>query len=80
MKVVITYCTQWNYQPKASRAEEEIKSNFPHADILLIRGSGGIFDVEVDGTIVFSKARKIGTDTVRFPENGELTKLIQAMG
>lgn len=78
MKVVINYCTQWNYQPKASRVEEEIKSNFSDADVLLVGGSGGVFDVEVDGKMVFSKEKLIGTDTKRFPEDGELTKLIKA--
>ncbi len=42
------------------------------ADVELIRGDGGIFDVEVDGQLVFSK-KKVG----RFPNPGEVVKLIR---
>lgn len=39
----------------------------------LIEGSHGIFDVTVDGKVVFSK------DAVgRFPKAGEVSKLLQA--
>lgn len=38
----------------------------------LIEGSRGIFDVTVDGKLVYSKAR-----THKFPERGEVTRLIQ---
>ncbi len=37
----------------------------------LIRGSGGIFDVRLDGALVFSK-RAVG----RFPEPGEVAGLL----
>ncbi len=42
-------------------------------DAELVRGSGGIFDVAVDGQIVFSK--KLAG---RFPEVDEALKLIEA--
>ena len=38
----------------------------------LIEGKGGIFDVKVDGKLVYSKHQ-----TGRFPESGEVLKLIQ---
>ena len=38
----------------------------------LIKGSGGIFDVVVDGKRVFSKH-----ETGRFPDPGEVTRLIR---
>ena len=41
----------------------------------LIRGGGGIFDVKVDGELVFSKHR-VG----RFPEDGEVPKAIRRRG
>ena len=37
----------------------------------LIEGKGGIFDVEVDGKLIFSK-KKVG----RFPEKGEIFALL----
>jgi len=38
----------------------------------LIAGGGGIFDVVVDGDMVFSKHQ-----TGRFPEPGEIVKMIK---
>jgi len=42
------------------------------ADVTLKAGSGGIFDVEFQGEMVFSKH-----DQGRFPENEEIVKLLQ---
>lgn len=44
-------------------------------DAELIRGGGGIFDVAVDGVVVYSKAQ-----TGRFPSPGEVPKAIAARG
>jgi predicted Rdx family selenoprotein len=52
--------------------EAEIKGSFD-AEVVLERGSGGVFDVLVDRELVYSKAR-----TSRFPRSGEITKLIRA--
>ena len=38
----------------------------------LIEGAGGIFDVKVDGKLVYSKHQ-----TGRFPDSGEVLKLIK---
>jgi selenoprotein W-related protein len=38
----------------------------------LIEGAGGIFDVKVDGKPIYSKHQ-----TGRFPESGEVLKLIK---
>ena len=38
----------------------------------LIKGGGGIFDVKVDGNLVYSKHQ-----AGRFPEPGEVLKLIK---
>ena len=37
-----------------------------------MKGSGGVFDVVVDGTLVYSKG-----ETGRFPEEGEVTGLLK---
>ncbi|MCJ7603470.1 MAG: Rdx family protein [Desulfobulbaceae bacterium] len=44
------------------------------AEVELIAGSGGVFDVVADGRNIFSKAA-----AGRFPENGEIVKLIEAL-
>ena len=41
----------------------------------LIEGDKGIFDVVVDGNLIFSKF-----DVDRFPDDGEVMKLLSALG
>jgi len=53
--------------------EAELKEKFT-ANIRLIPSSGGVFEVEADGNLLFSKKR-LG----RFPEEGEITGLVQEM-
>ena len=69
MKAKITYCVMWNYLPDAERVSDELKSKGIKVD--LIKGSNGVFDVEIDGKLVYSKR-----NTGRFPNPGELTFLI----
>ncbi|HEY6221959.1 MAG TPA: Rdx family protein, partial [Candidatus Eisenbacteria bacterium] len=38
----------------------------------LLPGGGGVFDVSVDGKIIFSK-KSVG----RFPEEGEIVRMLQ---
>jgi selT/selW/selH-like putative selenoprotein len=52
--------------------EQEIKSRFPKAEIVLKKGGKGIFDVKRDGTLIFSKYQ-----TGRFPNEGEINLLLQ---
>lgn len=51
----------------------ELKQEFG-ADARLVKGGGGIFDVEVDGKMVFSKHGEGN----RFPEDGEVVQRIRA--
>jgi len=41
------------------------------AEVKLVAGSGGVFDVRCDGRLVFSKSR-----TGRFPAVGEIIQLL----
>lgn len=77
MKFTITYCIQWNFLPQASRAEEEIKSVDSDAEVLRIPSIGGVFTVEVDGKLIYSKKEDVGTSENRFPEAGELLRLLK---
>lgn len=49
-----------------------MKEGLGVADVKLIQGTGGVFDVRADGKLVFSKA-----ETGRFPEPGEVLKLVK---
>ncbi|MBI5025494.1 MAG: hypothetical protein HZC12_01965 [Nitrospirae bacterium] len=52
---------------------EEIKDELG-VDATLIEGSGGVFDVTVDGKLIFSKFTLF-----RFPDAGEVSRLIKQM-
>ncbi len=70
MKISIEYCTKWNYEPRASSLGELLKNKYG-ADIQLIASDGGVFEIVVDGTLLYSK-KKLN----RFPEEGEVEGLI----
>tara|TARA_A100001234_G_scaffold189180_1_gene174683 strand:+ start:4111 stop:4302 length:192 start_codon:yes stop_codon:yes gene_type:complete len=57
--------------PKASSLEVELKNNFPQADISLISSGGGVFEISLNSNLIFSKKA-----LNRFPEDGEIKKLI----
>ena len=42
------------------------------AQVKLVESAGGVFDVTVDGKLVYSKNK-----TGRFPDEGEVTELVQ---
>jgi predicted Rdx family selenoprotein len=54
--------------------EAELKADYPGSEITLVRGSGGIFNVKCDGTLIYSKQ---GTAGQRFPNSGEVSALIK---
>ena len=71
MKLSIEYCSAWNYLPQASSLETELKQNFPNMEISLISSGGGVFEIVLDGKLIFSK-KAIN----RFPEKGEILRII----
>ena len=71
MKLSIEYCSAWNYLPQASSLEDELKQNFPNMEISLISSGGGVFEIVLDGKLIFSK-KAIN----RFPEKGEVLRII----
>lgn len=52
---------------------DELKKNLG-ADIELIAGSNGVFDVAVDGKMIYSKS-----DKGRFPQVDEIISLIKGL-
>ena len=72
MNISIEYCNMWNYLPRASSLEVELKSKFDHVNIELISSGGGVFEVTLDNILIFSKKA-----LERFPEQGEVEKLIR---
>ena len=72
MNLSIEYCTQWNYLPRASSLEAELKSKFPGVETELISSGGGVFEIMLNGDLIFSKKAK-----GRFPDDGEVASLIK---
>ncbi len=58
--------------PEASRLAAAIRQD-THLGATLIEGGGGVFDVTIDGELVFSKRR-----VHRFPEAREIVAAIRA--
>jgi selenoprotein W-related protein len=54
--------------------EVEVKANYPNAKIQLIQGGGGIFDVNINGKLIYSKRNM---ESPRFPNEGEISKIIK---
>jgi selT/selW/selH-like putative selenoprotein len=52
----------------------ELKQAYPEADMRLVESSGGLFEVSVDGKLVFSKKA-----TKRHAEPGEVLKAIERL-
>ena len=69
LKISIEYCAVWNYEPRALRVRERL-GELIQADINLVAGGGGVFDITVDGQLVFSKKSE-----GRFPTDDDLQSL-----
>ncbi|MEA2080789.1 MAG: SelT/SelW/SelH family protein [Pseudomonadota bacterium] len=73
-RVAITYCTQCRWLLRAGWMAQELLTTFDTelGEVALIPGSGGVFDVRVDGELVWS--RKVQG---RFPESKELKQRVR---
>jgi selenoprotein W-related protein len=73
-EVLIRYCLPCRYQPKAMQDADAILEEFgPQlSGLRLVPGDHGVYDVEVDGQVVFSMDQ-----AMRFPETPELIATIR---
>lgn len=73
-EVLIRYCVPCRYQAKAIQDADAILKEFgPRlASLRLVPGDHGVYDVEVDGRIVFSLDA-----SERFPETAELIESLR---
>ena len=71
MEIRIKYCASWNYQPRAAGLADEIKQNTGIVPTLE-PGSGGVYDISADGTLLYSKHK-----TGSFPDNNEILAKIR---
>jgi len=73
--VSITYCVPCRYQFKAIQDADAILKEFGQrlTALRLVPGNRGVYDVAVDGELIFSL-----DETERFPETRELLEKIRA--
>ena len=71
MKVSIEYCTSWGYLNQALSLRDSIESKFG-IKTELIKGTGGVFEVSLNNSLIFSKK-----DLGRFPNENEIEDLIE---
>ncbi len=72
-RVTIEYCVEWNYYPKAASLAETLKTEMG-IEAGLIKSGGGVFEVEADGKLIFSKWKEH-----RFPEHSEIIEGLRGL-
>ena len=72
--VEIEYCNQCRWLLRAAWIAQELLTTFESdlSRVSLVPGSGGIFEVRLDGEVLFSRKA-----AQRFPESKELKQLIR---
>lgn len=73
-RVEIQYCTQCQWLLRAAWIAQELLTTFENeiGEVALVPGTGGIFEVRVDGEVIFSRKQE-----GRFPESKELKQLVR---
>lgn len=73
-RVEIRYCTQCRWLLRAAWLAQELLTTFEQelGEVALQPGSGGVFEVRVDGQMVWSRAQES-----RFPEAKELKQRVR---
>ena len=73
-RVEIEYCSQCRFILRASWFAQELLTTFADelGEVALVPGSGGIFEVRLDGERVWSKK-----EAGRFPEPKEIKQIIR---
>ena len=73
-RVEIQYCTQCRWLLRAAWMAQELLTTFENelGELALVPGTGGIFEVRVDGEVIFSRDQE-----GRFPESKELKQRVR---
>lgn len=72
--ITITYCTQCNWLLRASWMASELLNTFGTelGSVTLVPGTGGVFHIDVDGTLIWERKRDGG-----FPDAPELKRRVR---
>ena len=73
-RLEINYCTQCRWLMRAAWMAQELLTTFEEelGEVALVPGTGGIFDVRLDGELIYSRKAE-----GRFPESKELKQLVR---
>jgi selenoprotein W-related protein len=73
-RVEIEYCTQCRWLLRAAWMAQELLTTFAQelGEVALIPGGGGVFDVRLDGEVIFSRQQQR-----RFPESKEVKQIVR---
>ncbi|MFN7936506.1 MAG: SelT/SelW/SelH family protein [Bryobacteraceae bacterium] len=73
-RLEIEYCTQCRWLLRAGWISQEMLTTFGAelGEVAIVPGSGGVFEVRLDGETIFSRAAE-----GRFPESKELKQAIR---
>jgi len=69
-EIEIVYCVPCGLLPQADKLKKDLKN--VDASVKLKEGDKGVFDVFVDGKLVFSRYKE-----KRFPEQDEIIKMVK---
>lgn len=73
-RIEIEYCTECRWLLRAAWMAQELLTTFSTeiAELALVPGSGGVFEIRIGGETVWSRAKN-----GRFPEMKELKQLVR---
>ena len=73
-RIEIEYCRECRWLLRAAWVTQELLTTFESeiSEVALLPGTGGVFEVRLDGEVLFSRKRE-----GRFPELKELKQLIR---
>jgi selenoprotein W-related protein len=72
--ISITYCTQCNWMLRSAWMAQELLSTFSTdlKSVTLVPGTGGIFEIHLDGALIWERKRDGG-----FPDSRVLKQLVR---
>jgi selenoprotein W-related protein len=73
-RIEIEYCTECRWLLRAAWIAQELLTTFETeiGGVVLVPGTGGVFDVRLDDTLIWSRAARSG-----FPDLKELKQLVR---
>ncbi len=73
-RLSITYCTQCNWLLRSAWMAQEVLSTFgtEMGEVILVPGTGGIFEIRLDGELIWERKRDGG-----FPDSRVLKQMVR---